>query len=198
MITCPKCGTENDDTDIRCHSCDEWLLYYEFKDLNKKAEKPSAKAEKSKGVFLPDNLVSEETEEPADIDIQKVLRFGEDSTAQMENVLKDPVVELAFSPVCPNCGGQVKPYEVKCRHCNVVLQDKIIQSRKLKPVWEKMFRDKILQDGKYNDIYGDGEVKLIFRRLFTKGNKLLWYMAFILLFLLVGGAVMMYCAKTIL
>jgi uncharacterized membrane protein YvbJ len=198
MIICPKCKAENDEFNIRCDSCDEWLFYYEFKNQDKKANKPKENSINSDKVFLPDNLVLDTIDDSSIPDMEKILRFGEDSTLDAEKALKDAIVEFAFSPECPNCGGEIKPYEVKCRHCNIVLQDKIIQSRKLKPVWEKMFRDKLLQDGKYQDIYSDGEVKLIFKKLFSKNNKLIWYMVFILLFLIAGGAVLMYCAKNML
>lgn len=198
MIICPKCKAENDDSAMRCHSCDEWLLLYEFKDISKSGKKTSEKKETPNKVFLPDSLVSDEAVKPVDMEIERVLRFGEGADASAEELLNDAVFQLAFSPVCPNCGGEVKTYEVKCRHCNAVLHDKIEQSRKLKPVWEKMFRDKILQDGKYNDIYGEGEVKFIFRTLFNKGNKIIWYMVVILVFMLMGGVMLMYCAKTML
>jgi hypothetical protein len=149
-------------------------------------------------VFLPDNLVTDEPVKPVDFEVERVLRFGEDAGKSYEAVLNDAAVQMAFSSKCPNCGGEVKTYEVKCRHCNAVLHDKIEQSRKLKPVWEKIFRDKVLQDGKYNDIYGKGEVKLIFKTLFDKGNKLIWYMVFVLLFLIFGGLMLLYCVKTML
>lgn len=196
MIICPKCKAENEDYVMRCHSCDEWLLYYEFKDSDKKREQTKKSDKAPNQVFLPDNLVLEMPDSSSIPDVDRILRYGDDATMDVEQAMKDAMVELAFSPECPNCGGEIKQYEVKCRHCNIVLQDKIIQSRKLKPIWEKMFRDKLLKDGQYNDIYADGEVKLIFKKLLTKGNKLIWYMMIILFFLLAGGAVLMYCAKT--
>jgi len=198
MIICPKCKSENDDSTLRCHSCDEWLLFYEFKDIKKTDGKRSKVKESASQVFLPDSLVTDEPEKPVNFEIERVLRLGEDAEKSSEAILSDAAVQIAFSPICPNCSGEIKTYEVKCRHCNAVLRDKIEQSRKLKPVWEKMFRDKVLQDGKYNDIYGKGEVKLIFKTLFDKGNKLIWYMVFIILFMIFGGVLLLYCAKTML
>jgi uncharacterized membrane protein YvbJ len=194
MNKCPKCNANNDESAIRCATCDAWLLYYEFKGSKESSKETSDDKhnKKEKTIFLPDNLITDDKPEAIN-DLEKVLRFGQEFSESDCITPDHPLYQQAFSPKCPTCGGDVKTYEVKCRHCNNMLNDKIAMAKKLKPYWEKMFRDKILQDGDYVDIYSNGEVKFIFKKLFDRENKMVAYLILMVLLLVGAGLTFMYC-----
>ncbi|MBN2134603.1 MAG: hypothetical protein JW737_02635 [Acidobacteria bacterium] len=195
MIKCPHCGEENDQQALRCIGCDEWLVFYEFENETP-VEKPKKEKKHDKKVFLPDNLIDKNSDAVADENLEKLMRYGTGYTDSEMVTPDDPAVIAAFSSECPNCGGDIKQYEVRCRHCNTVLTDKIEQGKRLKPYYEKMFRDQVLKDGNYDDIYTTSDVKFLFKRIMKKENKMLMYVVFSLLMVIVLGGMLMVCSRT--
>ncbi len=193
MIVCPKCNAENNSQNLRCDHCDEWLIFYEFE--NKKRKKTGKPKKEHKEVFLPDTLVSDETADEQVLTGEMITRFGLETDGR---ALKpdDAVVEKAFSPECPYCGGEVKTYEVRCRHCNNMLKEKLEVAQRMKPYWESIYKDKVLSEGGYDDIYSKGEVGFIFKKMMSRGNKMMFYVFFMFIFILVMGAMLFYCANT--
>lgn len=195
MIKCPRCEVENIDTSLRCSHCDEWLMFYEFEDDQTRAKNNSSKY--SVQPFLPDSLVDDTEDGFHDSAAENIVLLSR-SGSYSETLTPDDAATLkAFSPVCPNCGGSVKPYEVRCRHCAIMLTAKIEAAKKMKPYWESIFRDKVLTEGSYEDVYSGSEIKFLFKKVFDKGNKMLLYMFFALVFLLGSGALLMFCVGSL-
>jgi len=191
MIKCPSCDADNIETSLRCSHCDEWLIFYEFEDDQIRAKNDFSKS--SPQPFLPDSLVDESEEIFPDSAAENIALLSLSGSDGKILTPDDAAALNAFSPECPNCGGTVKHYEVRCRHCDTMLTAKIEAAKKMKPYWESIFRDKVLTDGKYDDIYSGSEIKFLFKRVLDKGNKMLLYMFFALVFLLASGALLMFC-----
>jgi hypothetical protein len=189
------CDAENIETSLRCSHCDEWLMFYEFEDDQIRAKKDPSKY--SPQPFLPDSLVDESEEILTDSAVENIALLTRSGSYSEILTPDDAAALTAFSPECPNCGGTVKPYEVRCRHCAIMLTAKIEAAKKMKPYWESIFRDKVLTDGRYEDVYSGSEIKFLFKRVLDKGNKMILYMFFALVFLLASGALLMFCVGSL-
>jgi len=200
MITCPKCGEQTGERALRCEHCDAWLVNYEFKKPSRgkseKRKKKSVTKSSHDDVFLPDDLVDTVNDAEPEKEVERIMLMGNPSGEEVIPSPNDAEFKNIFNPKCPGCGGDVKPYEVRCRSCGLLLKDKIEQSKKLKPYWEQIFRDKVLQDGEYGDIYSNGDVKFLYKKLLNRGNKLIIYLFSALALLVFAGLFLMYCVGT--
>lgn len=191
MIKCPKCKKENEDTALRCIHCDEWLIFYEFKSIEKADDKPKDKKTRKKDVFLPDELVDDEIK--AEMNAAESILQDSDITEMITP--DDASVQKAFSPECPNCKGNVKTYEIRCRHCGILLSEKIEQAKRLKPYWEEKFRKHLLQDGNYDDVLLKEPRHFLLRKKKEKGSKLLYYLVISVIFFILFSWLFLQCAS---